>query len=149
MRCVTYSPNLIIMRIVLIVLILFAIPFFGQAQNTITGTVTDELGLPIYLAAISIDTTEDITYTDFDGIFSLTSEKDFHWKIIINSTGYKTESFFVLSGGSTESIVLEYNEEMQKLLGGHSNLDSKFIPKLQSKKVLFDKPRRQIACAFQ
>ena len=149
MPCVTYSPNLIIMRIVPIVLILFAIPFFGQAQNTITGMVTDELGLPIYLAAISIDTTEDITYTNFDGIFSLTSEKDFHWKININSTGYKTESFFVLSSGSTESIVLEYNEEMQKLLGGHSNLDSKFIPKLQSKKVLFDKPRRQIAGAFQ
>lgn len=140
---------LFIMRIVPIVLILFAIPFFGQTQNTITGKVTDELGLPIYLAAISIDTTEDITYTDFDGIFSLTSLKDFHWKIKINSTGYKTESFFVLSGGSTESIVLEYNEEMKKLLGGHSNLDSKFIPKIQSKKVLFDKPRRQIAGIFQ
>jgi len=120
-------------------LILFVVPFFGLSQNTITGKVTDELGLPIYLASISIDASEDITYTDYNGSFSLTSEKDFHWKINIKSTGYKTESFFVLSGGSTESIVLEYNEEMKKLLDGHSSLHQKFHPKPWAKKTLFDK----------
>lgn len=127
------------MRIVTIVLILFAVPFFGQSQNTITGKVTDELGLPIYLASISIDASEDTTYTNYDGAFSLTSEKDFHWKINIESAGYKTESFFVLSGGSTESIVLEYNEEMKKLLDGHSGLHQKFFPKLPFKEILFEK----------
>ncbi|MDT0608072.1 carboxypeptidase-like regulatory domain-containing protein [Croceitalea rosinachiae] len=126
------------MRIVTIVLILFIVPFFGQSQNTITGKVTDELGLPIYLASISIDASEDITYTDYNGEFSLTSGKDFHWKISIKSSGYKTESFFVLSGGSTESIVLEYNEEMKKLLDGHSSLLRKFFPKSPFKEILFE-----------
>lgn len=136
------------MRIVPNVLILFMLPFLGHAQNTITGKVTDELGLPIYLAAISIDTSKDITYTDYDGLFSLTSDKDFHWKINIKSTGYKTESFFVLSGGSTESIVLEYNEEMKKLLGGSDGLGFNYRMKPWSNKWLFDKPKSQFVGAF-
>ena len=118
---------------------LLIVPFFGHGQNTITGRVTDELGLPIYLASISIDATEDITYTDYDGSFSLSSSKDFHWKINIKSAGYKTESLFVLSGGSTENIILEYNEEMKKLLDGHSSFYKKPKPFLQ--KGLFDKPK--------
>lgn len=126
------------MRIATYMLILLVVPFFGQSQNTITGKVTDELGLPIYLASISIDASEDITYTDYNGSFSLTSQKDFHWKINIKSKGYKTESFFVLSGGSTESIVLEYNEELKKLLDGHSSLHQKFYPTPSLKKALFN-----------
>ncbi|PRX53882.1 carboxypeptidase-like regulatory domain-containing protein [Flagellimonas meridianipacifica] len=99
-------------------LILFAIPIFGFSQNTVTGKIIDELGLPIYLATVEINSTEDTAYTDFDGVFTIESEKDFHWKINISSKGYKTESFFVLSGGSAGEIVLEYNEEMRKLLEG-------------------------------
>ncbi|RDY60818.1 carboxypeptidase-like regulatory domain-containing protein [Flagellimonas nanhaiensis] len=106
------------MRIVTIVLILFLFPFFGIGQNTVTGKIIDELGLPIYFATVEIDDTKDIAYTDFDGAFTLESEKDFHWKIKISSKGYKTESFFVLSGGSSGEIVLEYNEEMRKMLEG-------------------------------
>ncbi|WP_190809507.1 carboxypeptidase-like regulatory domain-containing protein [Flagellimonas sp. S3867] len=106
------------MRIVTIMLILSFVPYFGISQNTISGKIVDELGLPVYLATIEIHNTEDITHTDFDGFFSLKSEKGFHWKIEIKSKGYKTESFFVLSGGSTGEIVLEYDAEMKKLLEG-------------------------------
>lgn len=137
------------MRIVPIVLILFAIPFLGHAQNTIHGQVTDELGLPIFRASISITASEDITYTNSEGQFSLTSEKDFHWKINVASAGYKTESFFVLSGGDTQSIVLEYNEEMKKLLEGHSSLNPRFYPKSQKSKLIFDEPKKQLAGNFR
>ena len=106
------------MRIVTIMLILSFVPYFGFSQNAISGKIVDELGLPVYMATVEIHDTEDITYTDFDGSFSLRSEKDFHWKIDIKSKGYKTESFFVLSGGSTGDIVLEYDAEMKKLLEG-------------------------------
>ncbi|WP_298791186.1 carboxypeptidase-like regulatory domain-containing protein [uncultured Allomuricauda sp.] len=106
------------MRIVTIMLILSFVPYFGHSQNTISGKIVDELGLPVYLATVEINDTEDIAYTDFEGFFSLKSEKGFHWKIEIKSKGYKTESFFVLSGGSTGDIILEYNAEMRKLLEG-------------------------------
>ena len=106
------------MRKVPFTLMLFAIPFFGFSQNRVTGKIIDELGLPIYLAAVEINSTEDQVFTNFDGVFTLESEKDFHWKINISSKGYKTESFFVLSGGSAGEIVLEYNAEMRKLLEG-------------------------------
>nr|WP_298999844.1 carboxypeptidase-like regulatory domain-containing protein [uncultured Allomuricauda sp.] len=99
-------------------LIIFAIPFFGFSQNSVTGKIIDELGLPIYLASVEINSTDDKVYTNFDGVFTIESEKNFHWKLNISSKGYKTESFFVLSGGSAGEIVLEYNEEMRKLLEG-------------------------------
>lgn len=102
------------MRKVTFTLILLAIPLFGFSQNIVTGKIIDELGLPIYLAAVEINSTDDTVYTNFDGIFTLESEKDFHWKINISSKGYKTESFFVLSGGSAGEIVLQYNEEMRR-----------------------------------
>lgn len=136
------------MRIVPIVLILFALPFFGHTQNTISGQVTDELGLPIYLASIGIASTEDIVYTNAEGRFSLTSEKDFHWKINVSSAGYKTESFFVLSGGDTQSLVLEYNEEMKKLLGAHSSLDYRLKLKTLKAKLFFEEPKKQLATNF-
>lgn len=106
------------MRIVIFMLVLFSFPCIGMGQNVVTGKIVDELGLPIYFATVEINETAEIAYTDFDGNFSLESQKDFHWKINIRSKGYKTESFFVLSGGSAGEIVLEYDEEMKKLLEG-------------------------------
>ncbi len=97
---------------------LLAIPFLGTGQNVVTGKIIDELGLPIYRATVEINSTGDQAFTDFDGFFSLKSDKDFHWKINISSKGYETESFFVLSGGSAGEIILEYNAEMRKLLEG-------------------------------
>ena len=104
------------MRIITIVLLLAFAPINGRAQHTVTGKIVDELGLPIYRAAISIDSSESIVYTDYDGNFMLSSEKDFHWKINISSAGYKTESFFVLSGGSAGEIILLYGDELRELL---------------------------------
>ena len=111
-----HNPNLAIMRILTIVLLLAFAPFIGQAQNTVSGKIVDELGLPIYLAEIRLGSSENVVHTDYDGNFTLISEKDFHWKINISSTGYKTESFFVLSGGSAGEIILQYNAEMLELL---------------------------------
>ncbi|MEM0933920.1 MAG: carboxypeptidase-like regulatory domain-containing protein [Bacteroidota bacterium] len=106
------------MRKGIFTLICCSISFLGFSQNVVTGKIIDELGLPIYLAMVEINSTDIVTYTDFDGVFSLESNRNFHWKINISSKGYKTESFFVLSGGSAGEIILEYNEEMKKILEG-------------------------------
>ena len=120
-----------------------AVPFFGSGQNTIKGNVVDELGLPV-----EVQETTDITYTDFDGSFSLTSEKDFHWKINIKSQGYNTESFFVLSGGSTGELVLEYSAEMKALLDGNSSLHNKFYWKPWYEGTIFPKSEIQLTSNF-
>jgi len=99
-------------------LILFLLPYSMVSQNSISGIVVDELGLPIYAASIAIQGTETITYTDVDGKFTLTSDKKFHWKINIASKGYQGESFFVLDGGKTEPIVLKYDAQMRQLILG-------------------------------
>lgn len=109
------------MRKLSIVLILLCLPILGQSQKTIAGKVVDELGLPVYRAAVAIIGTSDVVYTDFDGNFTLESEKDFHWKITIQSTGYTTESFFVLSGGSTGNLTLSYDAAMKELLSGEAD----------------------------
>jgi hypothetical protein len=107
------------MRLITVVLLLFLVPIFGLGQHTISGKIVDELGLPIYLASVQIEETEDITYTDYEGNFTISSERKFHWKILIKSQGYKPETYFVLSGGKTGDIVIAYNDEMRELLGGN------------------------------
>ncbi len=104
------------MRILTIVLLLALAPISGQAQHTVTGKIVDELGLPIYLASVTLESSKNVVHTDYDGNFSLTSEQDFHWKISIGSAGYKTESFFVLSAGNAGEIILEYGDELRELL---------------------------------
>jgi|GEM_PF-2548618 len=130
-----------------LVLLLTFIPLFGISQNTVTGKIVDELGLPIYMASVAIEQTDDITYTDSDGTFTLTSKKDFHWKVNIKSKGYKSESFFVLSGGKTESLVLEYNAEMKKLLIGNSSINIRSIFPIQ-KSILNPKSSNKFSIAF-
>lgn len=130
-----------------LVLLLTIIPLLGFSQNTVTGKIVDELGLPIYMASVAIEQTDDITYTDSDGSFTLTSKKDFHWKVNIKSKGYKSESFFVLSGGKTESLVLEYNAEMKKLLIGNSSINIKSIFPIH-KSILNPKSSNEFSIAF-
>ncbi len=111
------------MRKLSIVLLLLCFPFFMRSQNAITGKVVDELGLPVYLASVSINGSDTVVHTDFDGNFTLESTKDFHWKITITSAGYTTESFFVLDGGKTEDLVLKYDIALQELLNGDTEED--------------------------
>ncbi|MEO9511679.1 MAG: hypothetical protein ABJN84_01570 [Flavobacteriaceae bacterium] len=126
------------MRVVTYMLILTSfIPYFGLAQNKIHGKIIDQLGFPVYRASIAINATDHITYSDYDGSFELLSAKDFHWKINITSKGYKPESFFVLNGGNTGDIILEYDADMKKLLDGSSSLHHRFYWDTWNKLIVF------------
>lgn len=143
-----YSPNLTMMRIVTYMLVLSIVPYFGLGQNKITGKIVDQLGFPVYRASVEINATDDITYTDYDGSFSLNSSKDFHWKIDIKSKGYKPESFFVLNGGNTGDIILEYDTDMKKLLDGNSSLYQKFYWDSRNESILFPKSKNRLVRVF-
>lgn len=137
------------MRIVTFMLVLSLTPYFGIGQNRITGRVVDELGFPVYRASVALQATDSITYTDFDGSFTLSSNKDFHWKININSKGYKPESYFVLNGGNTGDIVLKYTTDIEKLLDGNSSLHQKFYWDPWKKTELFPQTDKLLASTFE
>ncbi|NJB37347.1 carboxypeptidase-like regulatory domain-containing protein [Croceivirga sp. JEA036] len=94
---------------------------FAYSQHTVKGKVIDELGLPVYMAQIQILGADTTTFTDVDGYFKLESEKGFHWKLDIGSAGFKPETFFVLSAGRTEDIVLKYDTAIKSLIGRTEN----------------------------
>ncbi len=129
-------------------LLLSLVPYFGLGQNKINGKVVDQLGFPVYRASVEIDATDIVAYTDYDGSFLLKSEKDFHWKVNIKSKGYKPQSFFVISGGNTGDIVLEYDATIKELLDGNSSLDQKFYRNSWGKAVLIPKSEILLAGVF-
>jgi hypothetical protein len=102
---------------------------FCFSQNKVTGKVVDELGFPLYKASISIADSEDITYTDFDGKFTLESAKKFHWKVLIESQGFEPETFFVLDGGSMETLHLRFDLDLGELIADEEKPIEKEKPK--------------------
>lgn len=104
----------------IILLMIFAIqPCLSQ--NKVSGKIVDELGFPLYKASIQIADSEAITYTDFDGNFTLESPKDFHWKVTITSQGFEPEIFFVLDGGSMETIALKFDMDIRELISDETS----------------------------
>ena len=67
-------------------LALAAIPAFGQNQ-TVTGTVLDEMGEPVIGATVRVEGTKTATVTDFDGNYKLDVPKN--GKIVVSYIGYK------------------------------------------------------------
>ncbi len=112
-------------------LITFILVFAAQfcfSQNRVTGKVVDELGFPLYKASITLVDSGEIAYTDFDGDFTLESTQKFHWKVTIDSEGFEPEIFFVLDGGSMETIVLNFDLDMRELISDETSdkSDDKF-----------------------
>ena len=67
-------------------LALAAMPAFGQNQ-TVTGTVLDEMGEPVIGATVRVEGTKTATVTDFDGNYKLDVPKN--GKIVVSYIGYK------------------------------------------------------------
>lgn len=94
------------------------------SQNMVSGKVVDELGFPLYKAAISVAGSEEVVYTDFDGNFTYESPKAFHWKLTITSEGFEPEFFFVMDGGSMETIALRFDMDLEEILSEEVSLDT-------------------------
>lgn len=90
--------------------------FSGLAQHQVTGTIVDELGLPVNKAKITMEDSSAAIFTDFNGAFSITSENDFYWKIKVSCEGFLTETYYVLDDGYTEDIILTYDLNLKKIL---------------------------------
>ena len=82
----------IINKILILIIFLFGTVAF--AQQTITGTVTDESGVPLSEATVLIQGTSTAVTTDFDGKFSINA-----------SMGDSLEASYV--GFSSQSVTVD------------------------------------------
>lgn len=80
------------------------IPITVVQQKTITGTVTDDSGVPIPGVNITIDGTTRGTYTDFDGNYTINAEAG--ETLLFSSVGFQDKSVTVGSE-SVINIILE------------------------------------------
>src|SRR6056300_644976 len=88
----------------LLLVLLLLVSGFTFAQQTISGLVTDEAGVPLPGATVVVDQTNDGTTTDFDGNFSISASNG--QSISISFVGYNTVSIAVADGA-------DYNVSLQ------------------------------------
>lgn len=62
-------------RIMLALMLVMALPFYGIAQNVISGTVTDEQGDPLIGVSVLVKETKAGVSTDIDGKYSVRAAK--------------------------------------------------------------------------
>lgn len=89
------------------VVLIICATFTLQAQNTVSGTVTDaETGEPLIGTNILLSGTATGTTTDLNGKFSITNNAPFPWTLDISYTGYASQEIEIASASSTVAIQL-------------------------------------------
>ncbi|MEK9567181.1 MAG: carboxypeptidase-like regulatory domain-containing protein, partial [Flavobacteriaceae bacterium] len=86
---------------------------FAVAQNTITGNVTDDLGVPLPGATILEVGTSNGTTTDFDGNFSITVQEGA--SISASFVGYETATAQV-NGQDQLNFSLQEGNQLEEVI---------------------------------
>ena len=101
-------------RICTSILLFFALTLSAYAQQ-VSGTVSDENGVPLPGATVVVEGTSTGVSTDFDGNYSITSDMDTPFTIEASSVGFKAMSAEV-SSSSTVNFVLEDNTALDEVV---------------------------------
>ena len=100
------------MRILLsTVFLLFSL--FSVSQNTVTGVVSDENGVPLPGANVVIDGTSTGVSTDFDGNFEITASQG--QVLAISYIGYLTQ-YINISSQTNFNISLQLDNELDEVV---------------------------------
>ncbi len=94
------------MKTITLVLMLF-VGAIGVSQNVINGRVIDGFDEPIPGVSITVKGTETTTISDFDGNFTLTTDKDYPFTLEATSVGFDPTTVVVTSDTQEALIVLE------------------------------------------
>lgn len=97
------------MKVYLLILSLFFCVGLS-AQNTITGTVTDNNSLPLPGANVAIVGDANATITDTDGKFSLKTSASFPVTLEVTSVGFTSQQLRVSSPSQAVTIVMQEEE---------------------------------------
>ncbi|UZO82164.1 TonB-dependent receptor [Aquimarina sp. ERC-38] len=95
-----------------LLLSLFFISFICRSQTTVYGIVIDEYDIPIPLTNISIEGGNVGTVTDFDGMFTLTVDKELPFSITASSIGYESQTIEITSVTDFVTIKLSEGTEL-------------------------------------
>ena len=93
-----------------LVCLLFSIGI-AVAQNTVSGTVLGDDGLPVIGATVMVKGTKTGTATDIDGNFSI-STTEAHPQLVVSYVGMKT---LTVKGASNMKITLEADVDSHQL----------------------------------
>jgi outer membrane receptor for ferrienterochelin and colicins len=99
----------------LLMMMLFCISFVS-AQTAIRGTVTDQDKQPIPGANIIIKGTAIGTTSDFDGVFSITTNEALPWDIVVSYTGYESQTLSISNPDQPISIVLKLGTSLDEII---------------------------------
>ena len=94
-------------------LVVMLCTFFSYAQSTITGNVTDDLGVPLPGATILETGTSNGTTTDFDGNFTITVQENA--SISASFVGYETSTAAV-TGLDQINFSLEQGNQLEEVI---------------------------------
>ncbi len=94
------------MRTITLVLMLF-VGAIGVSQNVINGRVIDGFDEPIPGVSITVKGTDVSTISDFDGNFTLTTDKAFPITLEAQSVGFDATTLVVTSDSQDVTVVLE------------------------------------------
>ena len=100
------------MRILLSTVFLF-FSLLSVGQNSLTGVVSDENGVPLPGANVVIDGTSTGVSTDFDGNFEITASQG--QVLAISFIGYTTQ-YITVSGQSNLDISLQLDNELEEVV---------------------------------
>ncbi|MEL0184224.1 MAG: carboxypeptidase-like regulatory domain-containing protein, partial [Bacteroidota bacterium] len=93
-------------------LLLFAFGFTVQAQS-ISGTVTDENGVPLPGATVLVEGTQNGVSTDFDGNYSINASSGD--TLVFSFVGYSTQSV-VVGSSSTIDVSLQPDSALDEVV---------------------------------
>ncbi|TXF90459.1 TonB-dependent receptor [Neolewinella aurantiaca] len=86
-----------------------------QAQNTVTGTVTDNSGETLIGASVFVEGTTTGTVTGIDGDFSLTIPGNAE-NLMVTYTGFETQRIPLVQGQTVYDIVLSEGVNLQEIV---------------------------------
>ena len=92
--------------------LLFLLGVVAYAQQTVTGTVTDESGAPIPGATVNIKDSSSATTTDFDGRFKI--DASINDVLVASYVGYITSEVSVDS--SSVDFVLQSSTQLDEVV---------------------------------
>ncbi len=85
------------------------------AQSTISGTVTDELGVPLSGVNVIIEQTNKGAITDFDGNFTISNVEDGSYIASASYIGYTNVKESVAVSGSDVTLTFSMSEDAESL----------------------------------
>lgn len=90
--------------------------FFSYSQNTIQGTVVDDSGVPLPGANIVIEGSSLGTTSDFDGNYTLTTDKNLPFNIIVSFTGFENVSVQVTENNQTVDVQMKLSSALDEVV---------------------------------